>query len=450
MAQNEKNMSRYFGTNGVRGRFDELTPELAMRISQAVGAYFKKGRMIVARDARLTGEVLRNAVCAGLMGVGCDVVDLGVVPAPTAEFMVKKLKADGCIIITASHNPPEWNALKVVDGKGISISRERGGEIEKLMGCARPADWKTVGRLAPCGNAADEHIAAIAKLVDSARIKKRSPKLVLDCGNGTAALVAPKLLSSLGARIIPLNDMVDGRFPGRPSEPAERNVQELMARVKSEKADAGIAWDGDADRVIFVDENGAYVIGDRVFALCALWKLSEKKGDIVTTVATSRAAEDVAKRYGCRTVYTKIGAPYLSEELAKGKAVMGGEEVGGVIWPELSLAKDGMLTAAKMVEKLCEKPLSAWLAEVPEYHNVKRTIEANGDAKKLIVGKMLAHANKNRLDHIEIDGVRVNLPEGWVIVRASGTEDYVRIFAEAKTRDKAERIMEEYSRILGA
>ncbi|MBD3210888.1 phosphoglucosamine mutase [Candidatus Micrarchaeota archaeon] len=434
----------YFGTNGVRGLFSELNPSLALKVAQAVGMYFKKGKIIVARDCRLTGDVLRSAVVSGLASVGCDVVELGITSAPTAEYMIKKLDADGCIIITASHNPPEWNALKVVDGKGIAVSKERGEEIEKLMDSIGLAEWDRVGSITFYDRAVPDHIQAIKEHVDTEKIRKRKPKLVLDCGNGTASVIAPRLFKELGADIITLNSHLDGRFPGRPSEPSEKNVQELIAAVESGNADAGIAWDADGDRVIFVDEKGNYVIGDRVYALCVLWKLSGKKGDAVTTVATSRAVEDVAERFSCRVRYTAIGAPYLCEEIVSRPAVIGGEEVGGVIWPELSLAKDGMLTAAKLAEALCEKKLSSWLEEIPAYHNVKLKIEAQGEKKKQIVQKALDYAKENNRDYVDVDGVRINLEDSWVIIRPSGTEDYVRLFAEAKTKEKAERLAEEY------
>jgi phosphomannomutase/phosphoglucomutase len=437
----------YFGTNGVRGRFDELGPGLAMRVAQGVGRYFNNGKILVARDCRLTGNVLRAAVVSGLASVGCEVVELGIVSAPTVEYMTKKLEADGCIIITASHNPPEWNALKVVDGKGIAVSRERGQEIEKLME-GKLADWDKVGRMTYSDRATAEHVDAIKGLVDTKKISKKKLKLVLDCGNGTASVIAPKLFKELGVELVTLNSNLDGRFPGRPSEPTEANVKELIAAVQSSKADAGIAWDADGDRVIFVDEKGGYIIGDKVYALCVMWKLAKEKGDVVTTVATSKAVEDVAGRYGCKVRYTAIGAPYLCEEMADSPAAIGGEEVGGVIWPELGLAKDGMLTAAKLAEALCEKRLSDWMAEVPEYHNVKLKIEADAVKKKEIVNRALVHAKSEKLNIIDVDGVRINFEDSWVIVRASGTEDYVRLFAEAKTKEEAERLARKFKGIV--
>ena len=446
-------MAKYFGTNGVRGLFDVLGPDLAMGISQAIGAYFRCGKIIVARDARLTGECLKHAAVAGLQSIGCGVVDIDYASAPTAEFMIKRLGADGLIIITASHNPPEWNALKVVDGNGVTVSRERGEGIERLMGHASPVAWDRIRPVTVYRSAAADHIAGIMDLVDMKRIRARKPKLVLDCGNGMAAFIAPQLFTELGCEITMLNGSVDGRFPGRPSEPTEANVSAMLEAVKSSGADAGIAWDGDSDRVVFADEKGRYVIGDKVFALSVLWKLGKTggrhgKGDIATTVSTSRAAEDVARRFGGKTIYTKIGAPYLSEEVAKGRAVMAGEEVGGVIWPELSLAKDGFMAAAKMAEALCEKPLGAWLEDIPKYYNVKAKISAGTEEEKgKIVGRVRREMQARELRVIEIDGARADFDDSWLICRPSGTENYVRIFAEAKSQEKAEKLLKEWKEI---
>lgn len=441
-------MAKYFGTNGVRGLFNELDPVLALKIAQAVGIYFNSGKILVARDCRLTGEILSSSVVAGLASVGCEVVDLGIVSSPTAEYMIKKLKAHGCIIITASHNPPEWNALKVIDREGIAISKERGEEIEKLLDKIKVAEWDKVGKIRSYDMATAEHVEAIKKLVDVKSIKKKMPEIILDCGNGAASVIAPKLFKELGTEVVTLNSHLDGRFPGRPSEPTETNVAELTAAIRTSGADAGIAWDADGDRVIFVDEKGNYIIGDKVYALSVLWKLEEKKGDVVTTVATSKAIEDIAKKHGAKVRYTAIGAPYMCEEMAKAPAVIGGEEVGGVIWPELSMAKDGMYTAAKLAEALCKKPLSEWISEIPKYYNVKLRVEADDKKKKEIVQKMLDHAKKSNMRYIDVDGVRIDMKDSWVIVRASGTENYVRVFAEAKSKEEAEKLANQYKKML--
>jgi len=440
-------MAKYFGTNGIRGKFDLLNPQLALRAAQGIGIYFERGKVLVARDARLTGETLKFAVISGLQSVGCEVIDLDLVTAPTAEFALKKLKADGLIIITASHNTPEWNALKVIDGQGVSVSKERGEEIENIMESPSPAGWDKIKDKTDYEHATKDHITAILTEIDTEKTKKKALKLVLDCGNGTSAVIAPDLLKEMGCEITLINSEIDGRFPGRPSEPTEKNVQTLINTVKSTRADAGIAWDGDGDRVIFVDEKGNYVIGDRVYALSALLKLREKKGDLVTTVATSKVIEDVGEKFGVKTIYTKIGAPYLSEEMLKSGAILGGEEVGGVIYPEMSLAKDGFITSAKIVEALCEKTLSEWLSEIPLYHNKKTKIECTELQKTAIIHEMKKYVKDNKFDFIDVDGVRINFDDSWVIVRASGTENYVRVFAEAKDEKKAEKLLEEYEKL---
>ncbi len=473
-------MAKYFGTNGVRGKFDELTPQHTMALAQAIGTYLceyyrKAGKqqnksnkctIVVARDCRITGEILANAAIAGLASIGCDVLDIGIASSPTAEFMIKKLQDEhgnggcaGCIIVSASHNPPEWNALKVVDYNGVSVSQERGEEIERLLGKTKLARWNETGRITKCDTATLDHISAIKKLVNQNKIASKKPKVIIDCGNGTASLIAPKLLKELGAEIMSINSHPDGTFPGRPSEPTEVNVKELISTVKESKADAGIAWDGDGDRVIFVDEKGNYVIGDKVYALSLMWKLAEQREmqgskqenrygkEAITTAATSKIIEDVAKQFGCAVKYTAIGAPYLSEEIAKGKAVMAGEEVGGVIWPELSLAKDGFLTAAKLLEAVCNKPISKWLESVPKYYNVKYKIDADNKTKKSIVNRVAMYAKKRKLRATTVDGVRIDLPESWVIVRASGTENYVRVFAEARSENEAKTLADEYLKI---
>lgn len=433
-----------FGTNGVRGKFSELNPELAVKLSQAIGIYFGRGKILVARDGRLTGECLKNAVISGLQSVGCEVIDLDYASAPTAEFSLKKLNGDGLIIITASHNPPEWNALKVVDKNGVTVSRERGEKIEKLMSTISICNWDQVKPSKRYPQATMEHIEAIKKFLKPEKFKNL--KVVLDCGNGMAALIAPKLFRELGCEIVTLNSNVDGNFPGRPSEPSESNLNDLKKSVISLGAACGIAWDGDGDRVVLIDEKGQFIVGDKVYAISVIIKLAEKKGNFVTTVATSKCIQDLVEAGGCKLIYTKIGAPYLSEEFLHGKAIMGGEEVGGVIWPEISLAKDGFMTAAKIVELLSDKKLSVLLDSVPAYFNQKIKIEANDEKKVRIMESAKVYAKKNRLKVTDIDGIRVDFKDSWVIIRPSGTENYIRIFAEAKTNAQALQLIDEYKK----
>ncbi len=276
-------MSKYFGTNGIRGTIDLLTPELAFRAAFAIGTYFKSGKMLIAMDARLTGPILKKQVLAGLRMAGCRIIDLGMVSTPTAEFSVRKLGADGLIVITASHNPPEYNGLKVMDKNEVSVSKERGEEIERIMD-EMPKIRIKQDTTSYYENAVKDHLNAIMEQIDSKKTLGR--RLLLDCANGMAATVAPQLFRLLGCEVTTINSHIDGHFPGRPSEPTEANVSDLINAMKTGGYDCGIAWDGDGDRVIFVDERGKFVIGDKVFAIAEILKLRETPGTVVTTVAT--------------------------------------------------------------------------------------------------------------------------------------------------------------------
>ena len=447
-----------FGTNGVRGTLDKLTPSLAFDLCAAFATWCKSqqtasgAKIMLARDMRLTSPMLHAAAKAGILSSGADVVDIGLCSSPVAEFCLEKEKAGGLVIVTASHNPAEWNALKFVDAAGIAVSRERGEEIERLALSKKynHAPWDRVGKASNREDASLAHAAAVAKAVDAARIKKRKLRIALDFGNGTSSL-SRGVFSALGCETIALNETLDGTFPGRPSEPTEANVKELCKAVPKNSCDFGVAWDGDSDRVVFVDERGSWIVGDLGFALSAKRACEEEKGKrgkfVVTTVATSRAVEEACAPFGAATIYTKVGAPYLSEKMAElgAGAVSGGEEVGGIIWPRFSLAKDGIFAAAKIAEMVCEGKLSELVAKLPKYCNSKTKLEVSSPEKKqkgLQSAKKHAEGMNGRLTLV--DGVRLDLEDGWVIVRASGTENAMRVFAEGKTQKRSAQLMKEF------
>lgn len=441
-----------FGTNGVRGKLDLLTPQLAFDLSASFASWCKGQEIVLSRDMRLTSPMLHSAALAGILSAGKGALDIGLASSPVSEFTLARHKAAGLIIVTASHNAPEWNALKFVDANGVAVSRERGAAIEKMaLGKAySQAGWQSVGHHQPFIGAAGAHAKEAAAFVDAARIRKRKLKVALDFGNGTSAL-SRQLFDALNCEVIALNGKIDGRFPGRPSEPAEANVQPLCRTVKKEGCDFGVAWDGDSDRVVFVDEKGGWIVGDKGFAISAaqacLESKKQKEKFVVTTVATSRCVEEACAALGAKTIYTAVGAPYLSEKMHElGKCtVSGGEEVGGIIWPRFSLAKDGLLAAAKVCEMICSEPLSSLVADLPPYFNSKAKLGAKGAAKKaagIAAAKKLASASGGRLTLV--DGVRCDFDDGWVIARASGTEDYMRVFAEGKTKKRADSLLKEY------
>lgn len=428
-----------------------LTPQLAFGLSASFACWCAGKQIALARDMRLTSPMLHSAAEAGILSAGKDALDLGLASSPVAEWALAKNRAAGLIIVTASHNPPEWNALKFVDGKGAAVSRERGEEIEAaaLSGKHKAAEWSRVGKALPHQGASAEHAAAVVKSVDAGKIRKRGLRVALDFGNGTSSL-SKGVFESLGCEVVGLNEKIDGAFPGRPSEPSEANVQELCKSVKRSSADFGVAWDGDSDRVIFVDEKGNWIVGDRGFAISAKKACEETRGQkeklVVTTVATSRVVEDACAALGAKTIYTKVGAPYLSEKMLElgSLAVSGGEEVGGIIWPRFSLAKDGIFAAAKMCGMVCNRKMSELAGELPAYYNSKCKIDADTAAKGRGLSAARKYAEKSGGKASLIDGVRVDFEDGWVIVRASGTENAMRIFAEAKTKNRAEALMKEF------
>ncbi|MFA6328994.1 MAG: phosphoglucosamine mutase [Candidatus Micrarchaeia archaeon] len=441
-----------FGTNGVRGRLDVLTPSLAFDLCASFASWSKGQEIVLARDMRLTSPMLHSAASSGIMAAGKDVLDIGLASSPVAEFTLAQQKASGLIIITASHNTPEWNALKFVDGKGVAVSRERGALIEQsaLAKTYSRAEWQSVGHVRPFPSAAASHATEVLAGVKAAKIKRRKLKIALDFGNGTSSL-SREVFSRLGCEVVSLNENIDGSFPGRPSEPSEANVQLLLKTVKGEGCDLGVAWDGDSDRVVFADELGNWIVGDKGFAVSAVQacKESKKQKDraVVTTVATSRCVEEACAALGAKTIYTAVGAPYLSEKMSSlgARAVSGGEEVGGIIWPGFSLAKDGVFAAAKICEMVCDEKLSALVQELPSYFNSKTKIEAKGpQAKAAGLNAAKAHAKGSGARITTVDGVRCDFDDGWVIARASGTEDCMRVFAEGKTKKRADSLMKEY------
>ncbi|MEM4348600.1 MAG: phosphoglucosamine mutase [Candidatus Anstonellaceae archaeon] len=441
-----------FGTNGVRGTINQLGPQLAFELAAAFASWCKRGPILLSRDMRLTSPMLHCAAAAGIMAAGKEALDLGLCSSPVSEYALHHEKAGGLIIVTASHNPPEWNALKFIDSRGVAVSKERGQEIENLLGKNKLAEWNKVGKIKEYPFALQTHIQQILKQVDVEKIRKRKLRLVLDFGNGTAAL-SSRLFELLGCEIITLNDKLDGHFPGRPSEPSQQNVSQMLAAVKKVSADLGVAWDGDADRVIFADEKGNWIVGDKSFALCAAFacrKAKEKEKLVVTTVATSKVVEEVCGNLGAKTVYTKVGAPYLSQKVLElgSAAVSAGEEVGGIIWPSFSLAKDGILSAAKICELILEQPLSQHIAQLPTYFNSKSKIEVEPEKKQLALDAAKAHAQKSKAKLVLVDGVRADFEDSWVIVRASGTENVVRVFAESKTQKHADELNKEYCEVI--
>jgi phosphomannomutase/phosphoglucomutase len=437
-------MTKMFGTNGVRGLInEEFSVDMVLNLGRAIGTNLGPGQIALASDSRMGSEMFSRVVTAGLLSTGCSVTDLGLVPTPTLQFMVPRLNCVSGVMITASHNPPEFNGIKVIGPNGIEISRAIENQIETIYHSVefKVADWKNIGHVDYDDSAIDQYLSAIKSHLDVTSIKKRKLKVVIDCANSVGALATPQLLKDLGCKVVSLNSQLDGTFPGRNPEPLPDNIVELGRTVKSTGADIGIAHDGDADRATFVDETGRVLWGDQSFALIASRVLSKKPGSIlVTPVSSGKLIEDVAEQAGAKIDWTVVGSVDVSHRLAEIKGDLGGEENGGLFYPPHQPIRDGAMTAAQIIEIVATegKTLSQLVGELPVYFSTKVKVPVPSDKKDPIL-QALIELTKD-MDCITTDGVKILYEEGWILIRPSGTEPLYRSFAEGKTQDAADRL----------
>ncbi len=430
-----------FGTNGVRGVANmEMTPEMAMNLTKSIGT-FRKGKIAVGRDTRQSGDMLKNAVIAGLLSTGCSVVDLGIAPTPCIQYYVKH-HADAGVIITASHNPPEYNGIKGIAGDGTEMSRQDEAIVEKIFysGDFRKANWSETGDLS-CADPKPAYINGIIERVDSTAIRAKKFTVVADTGCGAASVTTPFLLRKLGCKVITLNAQVDGTFPGRNPEPTGNEINDLKAAVVAAGANLGVAHDADADRAVFIDDKGRFVNEDVLLALMTQYKLMQKPGSIIVTpVSSSSIIEDIAKKYDSKVIWTMVGSIHVARKMMEVGGVFGGEGNGGLIFPEFQYCRDGGMSAASMLEMLAKtgKKLSDLVDAMPSYNSVKEKIKCKD--KDAVLKQIEAAVKTEKTDLT--DGIKVFRPEGWVLVRASGTEPIIRVFAESRTADGAKKLAE--------
>lgn len=438
---------RLFGTFGVRRTANDiLTPEFASRLAASYGSIVQ-GTVAIGGDTRTSTPMLKQAITAGLLSSGCDVVDLGILPTPAIQYAVRKYY-DGGIIVTASHNPPKYNGLKFVDEFGIGTPDDMELKVEELYFDGEPTrvSWDKIGQIFVNESIIDEYIEETLKRVDVEAIKERKLKVVVDCGSGAGSFTAPYILKKLGCEVTTLNCQADGFFPGRNPEPIEPNLQDLIETVKNLGADIGLAHDGDADRTICIDEKGNFVLGDKTFALVEKQMLKENGGGIiVTTVATSQAIYDIAEEYGGKVIATAVGDLLVARKLKEEDGLFGGEENGGLIFPDFIYGRDAAMTVAKILETLVKenKPLSELIYELPVYYQEKLKIECPDDEKQKVMSEIVNEIKSStdfKLD--TTDGVKILKNDGWVIIRPSGTEPIFRCFAESDSQDKANEMAE--------
>lgn len=434
-----------FGTNGIRevvGK--ELTARLITDVAGASAlVHDGKGPAAVGTDARTSSPALGRVAAGVLAMAGIDVIELGVLPTPAIQYNIPRIGATFGLVITASHNPPEFNGIKGIAGDGMEFTKQTEKEIEKAMkaGRALTVGYESIGTIYQDSLGAKRYVDGILSKVNEKRIREKRMRVLLDCGNGASTLTSPLLLRRLGARYATLNANPDGTFPAHNSEPTEENIQGLVKSVPAVGAEFGVAHDGDADRAVFVDEKGCYVPGEKILALLAREVVKEHGGGVVVSpVTSSDSVVDAIAPFGGKVHFTRVGSPVVSRAMKEKKGVLGGEENGGVIIADHQLARDGAMTLAKVMDIIASsgKTLSGLLAELPQYYLVKRKVRCPVELREKVLEQVPSLVDSGgSTDVTTLDGVKVRLKDGWVLVRPSGTEPIYRIFAESKNEHTA-------------
>ena len=444
---------RLFGTNGVRfvpGVSHDL--DFAISLSEAIGTYFGSGEVLLAQDGRLSSPALASAAVSGLLSSGRDVAEGGLVPTPALQYGVKAMGFRGGVMVTASHNPPQYNGLKVSGSDGVEIPRLDEQRIEKIFfeKTQNKADWKTVGVSRQEPSIIRTYLSGILAKVNSKAIADRKFTVVMDLGNGAQSVAAPYLVESLGCKLITINSVVDGRFPGRGPEPTPETLKDLSAAVKSTGADLGIAYDGDGDRSIFCDEDGRVLWGDQTGCLLADFVLEKHKGGtVVTSVSSGQAIEAVAKKHSAKVLRTKVGAVDIARTIIERSAIFGFEENGGCLYQPHIPVRDGGMTTALMLECLAGRGMSfskVLSFVVPRYFQSKTKVEVN---PRKVEAVMRAVEKQAKGEVERVDGLKLWATEhSWVLIRPSGTEPIVRVFAEAETQEAADQLVKKFAKVV--
>lgn len=442
--------------SGVRGVVGEtFTPELIVKAGSALAKFAGYGRIVIGRDTRPTGETISKALESVLVLSGCDVINLGIVPTPTAGLMIRELKAAGGIVITASHNPVEWNAFKFMNSRGIFLNS---ADIKKLFtymeGDFKYVKWNKTGKVTSDNTSHKVHISKVINAVHRDRIRKKRYKVVLDSVNGAGSEITLKLLSELNCRIIPLYCDMHAGFP-RGAEPLPENLKDLSKAVKQYKADIGFAQDPDADRLAIVNENGEPIGEENTLSLVVEHILSRKKGGVVINLSTTKAIEDIAGKYGVKVKRTKVGEINVVDEMLKTRALIGGEGNGGVISPAVHPGRDSLAGIGYILEMMTERgsTISELVCNLPQYVMRKGKVALeNPESSSQLIKKISAQFKGERTSNI--DGLRIDFTRhaefkgGWVHLRSSNTEPVFRIIAEGRDRKQTDHIYNYFAEMI--
>ncbi len=449
-SENNSEAPKLFGTSGIRGKVgSEVTLELALGIGRSLSTLLGEGhRIVVGYDSRTSNKMLERALTAGILEGGCNVLSLGLAPTPLVGYATMKIGADAGVMITASHNPPQDNGIKVWNRNGMAYRAHQERALEKVIHYKTFTNtpWENIGRVEDISSLSSLYITDLLDFIDI----KPGLKVVVDCANGAASYMSPLLLRKAGCDVITLNSQPDGFFPGRMPEPSDKNLGELKKMVKKSKADLGIAHDGDADRMVAVDEKGVMAEFDKLLSLVA----SEIGGRVVTTVDASSTIDLCMDKIDGQVIRTEVGDVHVAEAIEEHKASFGGEPSGTWIHPDFCMCPDGLLSALRVIELVQKKgPLSQLLKDLPSFPTLREKINCKEDQKDLVmekVKKKLPHLFENVIKVDLIDGVRISMKNGnWILIRPSGTEPYLRITLGGKTIQEAQQMMERCKGFLG-
>jgi phosphomannomutase len=434
------------GITGVRGIVGEtFTPEVAVGFSQSFGTYLDGGRILVCRDTRPSGPMVRAAVIAGLLAAGCEVIDLGVSPTPSLQLAVPWLKADGGIAITAGHNPSQWNALKFVRGDGLYLNPTQAEELLDIFhqGEFAKATWDHIQPAIELQDPIEHHKQLLTSIFDVEVIRNRRLKVAVDCCNGACSRLIPFWLKEIGCEVLAINDDVRGTFPHVP-EPKPETMAQLSAVVKAGNADIGFAHDADGERLGIVTELGEALSEELTLALATLIRLEQQVGTVVTNVSTTSAIEKIATVYGGTVMRTPVGQTYISESIIELRAVLGGEGSGGVTVPELHATHDSAAAVGLILEGLARsgKPISSLVRELPRLSMLKYNLPVEPNRLYSVLQNFRLAVERESLTYDLTDGIRVALAEGWIHVRASNTESIIRVIVEPEEASSAENLLD--------
>jgi len=441
-------MGKLFGTNGVRGVFSEdFTLEFVHDLVLAISTYFKQGTILVGYDGRDSSSVISKVVCSTLNYAGLDCHLAGLIPTPCLEFATKTLGYNGGIMITASHNPPEYNGIKPVASDGVELSHEDENIIEEIF---FKKDWKqnssTWGSTKNDDRAVQTYLDGIKSQVDVSKIKSRKLKVVLDLGNGAQSVTAIKLCEQLGCEIVTINQEIDGSFSGRGPEPTPYNLQELSSSVVNNHADIGIAFDGDGDRSILCDNEGMLLSGDKSALLLSNYLLKKNPNSkVVTCMNSGNSIDEIVPQTNSTVIRTKVGSIEVSRKMITENALLGFEENGGFMFGKHNYVRDGGMTLALLLELLASsnKSMSEELTTLPSSFTTKDKIPCKKEDVDKIISKLLAEFPSADTT----DGIKIIFDEkNWVMVRPSGTEPIVRIYAESDSEKNLQTLMKEYTK----